>query len=279
MRIIPFILFFLLIQAKSNAETINTPFVLGKIDTLQSLILSENRVLNIYLPEGYSLDSAATYPVIYLLDGSVDEDFIHIVGLVQYNTFSWINRFPKSIVVGIANVNRRRDFTYPVSDLDFLEKIGFNKSSFPKYGESDKFISFIEKELQPYIDKNYKTSGSKTIIGQSLGGLISTEILLKKSDLFDTYIIMSPSLWWGNEALLEQAPTLLISNNQVKKRVYVGVGKEGKIMVNDSKKIAKILKNNGNEVYFDYLPNEDHATMTHQAVYNAFKLLYPLKIK
>lgn len=276
MKILTFFLFFFLPFFGIKAQTTNNPFILGRIDTLHSTILSEDRILNIYLPEGYSPDSTASYPVIYLLDGSMDEDFIHVVGLVQFNTFSWINRFPKSIVVGIANVNRQRDFTFPVSNLDFVEKMGMNKSRIKEYGESEKFISFIEKELQPYMDKNYKTIPSKTIIGQSLGGLICTEILLKKPNLFDTYIIMSPSLWWGDEFLLEQAPKLLEENRNTKKRIYIGVGKEGKIMVNDAKKLHKGLKKTQNEVYFDYLPDEDHGTISHQAIYNAIKLLYPL---
>src|SRR4051812_18497635 len=91
------------------------PFVLGVVDELQSSALGEKRVLNIYLLEGYSKDDTSSYPVIYLLDGSADEDFIHVVGLVQFNNFSWINRVPKSIVVGIATVDRRRDFTYPTT--------------------------------------------------------------------------------------------------------------------------------------------------------------------
>ncbi|GAA4465567.1 hypothetical protein GCM10023189_46350 [Nibrella saemangeumensis] len=91
------------------------PFVLGIIDEIQSTQLAEKRTLNIYLPEGYNKDDTTRYPVIYLLDGSADEDFIHVVGLVQFNTFPWVNRIPKSIVVGIANVNRRRDFTYPTT--------------------------------------------------------------------------------------------------------------------------------------------------------------------
>ena len=171
-------------------------------------------------------------------------------------------------------MDRRRDFTFAVPNLDFVERIGFNKSSFSKYGESEKFISFIEKELQPDMQKNYKTNSSKTIIGQSLGGLLATEILLKKPNLFDTYIILSPSLWWGQELLLEQGPALLKANVHPKKHVYVGVGKEGKIMVGDAKKLTKLLKGDQNEVYFDYLPDEDHASIGHQAIINAFKLLY-----
>ncbi|MGO8056281.1 alpha/beta hydrolase-fold protein, partial [Rhizobium leguminosarum] len=57
---------------------------MGQIDKIQSIELSETRILNIYLPDGYSPDSSTTYPVIYLLDGSANEDFIHIVGIVQF---------------------------------------------------------------------------------------------------------------------------------------------------------------------------------------------------
>src|SRR5215218_6300065 len=89
-----------------------TPFVLGLIDRIQSKELGEERILNIYFPEGYNKNDTIKYPVTYLLDGSADEDFIHIVGLFQFNSFEWINRVPKSIVVGIATVDRRRDFTY-----------------------------------------------------------------------------------------------------------------------------------------------------------------------
>ena len=77
------------------------PFVPGITEEIQSTQLSEKRVLNIYLPEGYSKNDTIKYPVIYLLDGSADEDFIHIVGLIQFNSFSWVSRVPKSIVVGI----------------------------------------------------------------------------------------------------------------------------------------------------------------------------------
>ena len=143
--------------------------------------------MNIYLPEGYKQGDTTKYPVIYLLDGSADEDFIHIVGLVQFYSFEWINQVPKSIVVGIATVDRRRDFTFPTT-------IEEDKKVYPTTGHSEKFIAFIEKELPPFIESKNKTNSSKTIIGQSLGGLLATEIFLKKPTLFNKYIIISPSL-------------------------------------------------------------------------------------
>lgn len=254
------------------------PFVLGTIDEIQSEQLAEKRILNIYLPEGYSKDDTLSYPVIYLLDGSEDEDFIHVVGLVQFNTFPWINRIPKSIVVGIANVDRRRDFTYPTT----LEE---DKKRYKTAGKSEKFIAFLEKELQPYIERTYKTTNSKTIIGQSLGGLLATEILLKKPPLFNKYIIISPSLWWDNASLLKQSSLLLEENFKQKTDIYIGVGKEGlapsdipHVMEVDANLLVekiKATKSKNVTVHFDYLPQEDHATVTHQAVFNAFRLLYP----
>lgn len=258
------------------------PFVLGTIDEIQSEQLAEKRILNIYLPEGYSKDDTLSYPVIYLLDGSEDEDFIHVVGLVQFNTFPWINRIPKSIVVGIANVDRRRDFTYPTT----LEE---DKKRYKTAGKSEKFIAFLEKELQPYIEQTYKTTNSKTIIGQSLGGLLATEILLKKPLLFNKYIIISPSLWWDNASLLTLSSLLLEENFKQKTDIYIGVGKEGlapsdipHVMEVDANLLVekiKATKSKNVTVHFDYLPQEDHATVTHQAIFNAFRLLYPVPKK
>ncbi|MES2761895.1 MAG: alpha/beta hydrolase-fold protein [Bacteroidota bacterium] len=249
------------------------PFVLGVIDEIQSKELNENRILNIYLPEGYDPKDTMKYSVIYLLDGSSDEDFIHVCGLVQFYSFEWINQLPKSIVVGIASVDRRRDFTFPTN-------IEEDKKRYPTTGHSDKFISFIEKELQPYIQARYKINKSKTIIGQSLGGLLATEILFKKPSLFNKYIIISPSLWWNNGSLLSQ-PILKFENTDI----YIGVGKEGltptktpRVMEVDANLLSEkitTLKGKNVNVSFDYLPFENHATIMHQAVSNAFKLIYP----
>ncbi|MFW0736911.1 alpha/beta hydrolase [Flavobacterium sp. T12S277] len=264
-----------------TAET-KKPFVLGVIDEIQSKELGEKRILNIYLPEGYKAEETTKYPVIYLLDGSADEDFIHIAGLVQFNSFEWINQVPKSIVVGIATVDRRRDFTFPTT----IEK---DQKRFPSSGHSDKFIAFIEKELQPFIEKNYKANDSKTIMGQSLGGLLAAEILLKKPTLFNKYVIVSPSIWWNNASILNQDSALFQENFNQQTQIYLAVGKEGltpteisRVMEVDANLLAekiKASKSKNIKVYFDYLPLENHATILHPAASNSFRFFYPVKEK
>lgn len=269
------LLFFFSICAKAQ-DNGSKNFILGNVEVLHSHILSEDRILNIYLPEGY--DSTARYPIIYLLDGSADEDFIHVAGIVQFNTFPWVDRIPKSIVVGIANTNRKFNFTTR------SERSTDNKL-IPKNGGSAKFVAFIEKELQPYIDQKYGANMGNTLIGQSLGGLLATEILFTKPHLFNKYIIISPSLWWRDGYLLQEKPAILNPSYMSPTKIYVGVGKEGSIdgsknhiMEEDARLLADKIKNGASKsvnVYFDYLPEEDHATVTHQAVFNAFRMLYP----
>lgn len=254
------------------------PFTIGVIEQLKSDVLGEMRTLNIYLPEGYQKNDTTKYPVVYLLDGSADEDFIHIAGLYQFNSFPWVNRVPKSIVVGIATVDRRRDFTYPTS-------IAKDREQYKTTGHSAAFISFIEKELQPFIEKKFNVSNTKTLIGQSLGGLLASEILFTKPQMFNQYIIVSPSLWWDNGSLLAREPELQKESFSQPTKIYIGVGKEGvvpgdnpRVMEVDANLLADKIKGTKSKavrVWFDYLPEEDHGTILHQAVANALRLLNP----
>ncbi len=271
----------LLVQSHAQVKTetrLNAakPFVLGVIEEFFSKELGENRVLNIYLPEGYNSNDTTRYEVVYLLDGSADEDFIHVAGLYQFNNFDWVKRTPKSIVVGIATVDRKRDFTFPTN-------IAEDKKAQPTSGGSAKFISFIEKDLQPFIEKKYKTNQSRTLIGQSLGGLLATQILINKPRLFNKYIIISPSLWWDNGSLLSQKTQLAAPAFSQPTQVYIGVGKEGftptkipRVMEVDANILADKIRSENNKnvkVYYDYLPDENHATIMHHALFNALNLI------
>ncbi len=252
-------------------ETSKVALTIGDVVMLPSKILSENRTLNIYLPEGYSAQDTLKYPVLYVLDGTINEDFLHIVGLTQF--FNLQYTMPKTIVVGIANVDRKRDFTFPTSDKSL-------KADYPTTGSSAKFITFLERELQPYIENNYKVNGTKMIIGQSLGGLLASEILLKKTELFTHYFIISPRLWWDNESMLKEAPGYFKAQKDMDLYVYVSVGSEGQVMESEASKLSEILKRSNKKklkTEFNFLPDENHASILHQSLNEGFKLLYPLK--
>lgn len=243
------------------------PLTIGEIRTIQSKILNEERTLNIYLPQNF--DKTKSYPIIYLLDGSMNEDFIHVTGLIQF--FNQMYSMPETIVVGIANIDRKRDFTFH-TDLKDLQK------DYPTTGHSDKFISFLERELKPYVESQFKTT-DKYLFGQSLGGLLATEILLKKPEMFNNYFIISPSLWWDDESLLKQAPQLLAKIKDTKKFIYVSVGKgEHPVMVKDAEHFFDVLKKANKRNWtleYKMMETDNHATILHRSLYEGLVKLFP----
>lgn len=243
-------------------------FVIGRTLRFRSEVLNEEREINVYLPLYYAEDSSKTYPVIYLLDGSADEDFIHISGLVQFASFSWINLIPESIVVGISNVNRERDFTYPSENGNEFKEI-------PGGGHSAKFIEFLETELKPLVSKQFRTDRKSTLIGQSLGGLLASEILIRHTNLFDNYIIVSPSLWWDRESLLLELPLTAIRDKQI----YIAVGDEGELMERPARKLFQLLQeqSSNNSVFFNHMQDKNHGDALHEAVYKAFESFTAVK--
>ena len=257
----------LLLSIKAAAQQAKTIDV-GHVHTLQSVTLHENRIVNVYLPDAYKSDTGK-YHVIYLLDGSVNEDFIHIVGLVQFLTM--IEAMPPTIVVGIANVDRKRDFTFPTA-------VTKDKQDFPTSGQSAAFIQFLQAELVPYINSQYRTNGNTTLIGQSLGGLLATEILLKNEHLFNNYVIVSPSLWWDNESLLSVAGKHMKNYTRSQHKLYMAVGgKEDLVLRQDAQKMKEIVtrESKKNMVFkFETLAKESHLTILHNAVYNALLWLH-----
>ena len=105
---------------------------------------------------------------------------------------------PPVILVGIENTERRRDLTGP-SDVVSDGKIA------PLSDGSSKFRQFIGNELCPEIDRRYRTTDQRSIVGESAAGLFVVETLLLQPDLFDSYIAMDPALYWNNKYLVRTA--------------------------------------------------------------------------
>lgn len=270
-----FIILFLVtfsIRLIFSQDVISDPLKLniGEIHTIFSKSLNEERKLNIYLPQNYSADS--TYPVVYVLDGSLHEDFLHIVGLTQF--FNLQFTMQPHIVVGIENVDRKRDFTHATELQDL-------KTSYPTAGNSDRFIQALELEIKPYIESVFSTNETDFLIGQSLGGLVATEILFQKPQLFSHYFIISPSLWWDNESMLKARKKQVDFTDFSGRTIYVSVGKhEHKIMKREARSLKRLLsrsKTNNLKTHFKLMRNEDHATILHRSVYEGFLWLFPVK--
>lgn len=235
-----------------------------KHDTLNinSKILKEKRVINVWLPPQYNQNSER-FPVLYMADGGVEEDFPHIANTLAELIKS--KKIPPFILVGIENTQRRRDLTGPT-------QVAKDKEIAPLVGGSENFRNFIATELIPEIDKKYRTSAEKGIFGESLSGLFVTETLFLKPDLFDYYIAFDPSIWWNNKELVRTAKSHLSKFPQTEKRFWFA-GSDAKDIYVNTEKLAKILeKEKLSNLKFQYSPEpkEQHGTIFRATKEKAF---------
>jgi predicted alpha/beta superfamily hydrolase len=159
-------------------------------------------------------------------------------------------------------------------------------------GGGEKFVSFIEKEMLPYIEKKYPVSSSRTLIGHSIGGLMVMNILLKHTALFDNYVTIDPSLWWDDGKLLNESASILrnrsfenkklflaIANEQNKKMTMEQVRKDTSAqtaMIRPSFSLKDIVeKNDQNKLTFiwKFYKDEHHMTVNTPATYDALRFL------
>ena len=199
-----------------NAQK-NTDIIIGKIDSLNSKILNEQRKIWIYVPEDYSNGTfeKKEYPVVYLLDGS--NYFSSVVGMIQQLSQTVC---PQMIVVGIPNTNRTRDFTPTKAKLD---PPMIDSTMAANSGGGENFMSFIEKELIPYIDSKYPTDSYRMLIGHSFGGLTVMNILMNKPYLFNSYVAIDPSMSWDNKNLLNKIEKTPLDEKYRNKSLYLAI--------------------------------------------------------
>lgn len=238
--------------------------VLGQTITLQSKALGEARTINIWLPPSYA-KGEQRYPVLYVIDGGLEQDFLHVTGTAQLGMI-W-GRNVEAIVVGIETKDRRKELIGPTQDAEALEK-------YPTAGKAADFRRFIRDEVKPYVQANFRTSGHDMVIGESLAGLFILETWLREPGLFHGYAAISPSLWWDKEALSMEVAALPEAQIARQPRLYLNIANEGGEMQSGVDRVVGALKPMAD---WCYAPRGDltHATIYHQTEAAAIQFLLP----
>jgi predicted alpha/beta superfamily hydrolase len=243
------------------------PLDIGETFLLQSKALGEARRINVYLPASYVDSSSKRFPVLYMPDGGLAEDFLHVAGLVQVSAGNGTMR--SMVLVGIENTQRRRDLTGPT-------EVAKDRGLAPNSGGSATFRAFIRTELMPEVDRRYRTTSERSIIGESLAGLFIVETFFLEPALFNTYIAIDPSLWWNGEELVKRAADRLRNGVGQGKALYVASSSE-RLIAPVTAKLAAILEKDapaGLEWSYDPMPGETHGTIFHPAALRAVRRLF-----
>jgi uncharacterized protein len=222
--------------------------------TVVSHFLGETRRINVYTPPGYGASSGARFPVLYMPDGGLDEDFPHVVNTVD--SLIRLRVVRPVIVVGIPNTQRRRDLTGPT-------RVASDSAIAPRVGGSAAFRRFIGNELIPAVNRRYRATGERSIVGESLAGLFIVETFLLDPDLFQHYLALDPSLWWNGGALVDSAATRLAALDTASRTLFLASSNVQNIADGTARLARLIDAASPRGLHWTYVPRTDltHATI------------------
>jgi predicted alpha/beta superfamily hydrolase len=173
--------------------------IIGKRLTIKSEILNSDREISVYLPNSYNDNNYINYPVLYLLDGR--KFFNSFSGVLTQLSSDASPQLPEMIVIGITSQDRVKDSspTYSLIGYTNEEENGLEVS-----GGADNFLKFIQKELIPFVENNYRTNSYRTLAGYSFTGLPVLQALFSIPETFNSYLVIDFSAWWDNEVMKQR---------------------------------------------------------------------------
>ncbi|HWW03011.1 MAG TPA: alpha/beta hydrolase-fold protein [Candidatus Acidoferrum sp.] len=258
-------------------------YKIGERHTLHSGILNENRPYWVYLPRSYGeeLFAPKKYPVLYLLDG--DAHFHSASGVVDFmgGGINGNMQIPELIIVAIPNTSRTRDLTPTHTTRDATGK---EEPSFASSGGGEAFLDFIDKELMPQIEREYRTMPFRILVGHSLGGLFAMNALLHRPPIFQAFIAIDPSLQWDDQVVLRRTKQMLEKTNDFRGHVYVSIANnppskdfDPSIPKNACLDFAHLLEKNNSPVFrssMQYFEAENHGSVPLLSLYYGLLFIF-----
>ncbi len=185
-----------------------------------SEVFKEERTISVFIPETYnSGDSTSKFNVAYLFDGQFQPYVSMASSIMSY--YEQTNEGIPLIIVGIHTKNRWGEFV-PLCDEEKTESIE----------GADKLSLFLNNEVVPLIESNYRTTKFKIGIGHSLGGTFVINEIVKDNSLFNAVIAVSPNLTMCDEQIIKRAQEFYTTQPKNLRFIYTSSGTVG-AMEND----------------------------------------------
>lgn len=256
-------------EASASESSALDKVTIGENFIIHSEIIGEDRPISVYIPKG--VNTGDSLYVIYLLDS--EHHFHTVTGIVQ--SLVDYEQIPKTMVVGIQTTNRPRDYLPKINGEPQTKFQKFVKSKWPDSGQ-DKFLTFLNDELFPYIDKNYTTYPHRTIIGHSNGGTLALSALFERPELFNNYLAISANGWWSYDEIIQNSKKL-IEINRTKQKLFLSVAGEGSQFYTGTLELLTNMERNkpvNLDWKFEHYPERTHMSGILPAITSGLEYLY-----
>ena len=207
----------------SLADPRGEPIVVGSIHRIQSSVYGNEQVVTVRLPRGYADDPDKTYPVLFSVDGGPDQDFELLAGIAAEAEFS--TSFEPFILIGVNTEDRYKQLSPEMTRLP-AERLKENFGDRIQPGGAEQFREYLARDVIPWATGRYRTD-RKILGGASFAGLFVLDTLLERPALFDDYIALTPSIWWDDGRIVDEAAQQLAKHAPSDRRLYFTMGDEG----------------------------------------------------
>lgn len=230
----------------SSAQAASYPPVTiagSEVRTIKSTSTGRTYDLYIHKPVDFDKNKDKKYPVLYLLDGQWDFKLLDsVVGGLVYD--KWM---PDIVIVGVTYHGDNPDYN-TLRAMDYTPTPGDSPGS----GGGPKFLSFLKTELIPFMEADYRGDPSRRILGgHSLGGLFTLYAMFSDPSLFWGYLAGSPSVLWGNGALVKQEAEYAKNNKDLPVRLYMAAGGAEDLLTPDTAFVRTFASRNYSGLHWD----------------------------
>lgn len=175
--------------AEPSAHVVGTRGSDAHAYTIRSVILDQVRRINVVFPASYVRSPAERrYPVTIVLDG---ESNLPATAAVA-DELARHGMIPEMIIVAIENANGMRGRVHD------LTPPGLSVSGSTLNEGGDRFLDFIERELLPAVDRQWRGAEPRAFIGHSSGAVLATYAAATRSTYRAVIAVDAPVSLGGN---------------------------------------------------------------------------------
>lgn len=254
----------LTVRAAAQDPPAHAPVTLSRTEVryLSSKVVGQRYKLYVSLPQDYA-DTSRRFPVVFLLDA--DYSFALAHNIVEH--LSDRHDMGQLVIVGIAyagplryRLNRTRDYT-----PTHVPTGGYGPAYQRVSGGGPGFRRFLKTELVPFIERTYRVQHDRTLVGHSYGGLFASWVAFTDPELFQRYIIVSPSLWYDDHLMFGVERVFAEQHRRLPARIFFTVGarevNSQRDMVSDLRRFVAQVKGHdyqGLQLRWRVLPEDTH---------------------
>ena len=217
-----------LAPAPSPAAEATQPYVLSdtEVHVLHAPRLARDYEIDVSLPPSYG-SGQRRYPVVFVTDAPYA---FPVTRAIEARIAGHSKELPEFILVGLGyakgdtgEYSRRRDYTPSArGDRDATSDMPGRPVV---YGEAEGYRRFVAEEVFPFIASHYRADMSRKVFaGHSYGSLFGAWVMLTAPEMFDGYVLGSPSLWFDERLLFTRERTFAAAHQDLHARVYLGAG-------------------------------------------------------